>query len=154
MRFLGDCFIATAGLVGGAVFLLFPTSTLPHYPAWHLLSVHSFLLHALMVYLGLLLFLRGVYRPVLRDILYPAALISALCAGALAFNLIYDARVGAPVANLMFLSKDFPGTPVSLIYRITGVFFTPVMWISQAFGPFLLVWGAALAARRLSSGKS
>ena len=139
VRFLGDCFIATAGLVGGAVFLLFPTSTLPYYPAWHFLSLHSFLLHALMVYLGLLLLLRGIYRPVLRDIGYPAALISACCALALAFNLIYDHLTGCASANLMFLSKDFPGTPVSLIYRLTGVFFTPFMWLAQAFLPFLLV---------------
>lgn len=150
VRFLGDCFIATAGLVGGAVFLLFPTSTLPHYPAWHLLSLHSFLLHGLMVYLGLLLLLRGVYRPVLRDIVYPAALISVCCAAALAFNLVYDACVQAPVANLMFLSKDFPGTPVSLIYRITGVFFTPFMWVTQAFCPFLAVWCATLAVRHFT----
>jgi hypothetical protein len=103
-----------------------------------------------MVYLGLLLLLRGVYRPVLRDIVCPAALISVCCAAALAFNLVYDACVQAPVANLMFLSKDFPGTPVSLIYRITGVFFTPFMWVTQAFCPFLAVWCATLAVRHFT----
>lgn len=136
----GDCFLATAGLVGGAVFLIFPTSTLLQYPAWHVLSCHSFLLHGLMVYLGVLLMMRGVYRPVLRDILYPAVILSLVCALALAFNACFDAVFGTRVANLMFLSKNTPGTPLALLWRVTGRFYTPIMWIGQAFLPFLLVY--------------
>ncbi|MBE6555552.1 MAG: hypothetical protein E7663_04895 [Ruminococcaceae bacterium] len=138
---MGDCFVATGSLVGGIVFLIMPTTSLPRYPALHLISLHSFVLHGLMVYLALLLLLRRVYRPVLRDIWYCVILVSVTCALALVFNTVYDRVSGTAVANLMFISKDFPGTPITLLYHVLGVFFSPFMWIVQAFGPFLLVWG-------------
>jgi hypothetical protein len=140
LRLAGDAFLATAGLVGGAVFLLMPTTSLPRYPALHFISLHSFLLHGLMVFLGILLLLRGVYRVKLRDIGYPALLVSIFCGAAYLFNMLYDRLSSTAVANLMFLSKDFPGTPLSLLYHTLGRFYPLFMWLFQAFGPFLLVW--------------
>ncbi len=151
LRRVGDCFIATGGLVGGAVFLLFPTTSLPRYPAFHFISWHSFLLHGLMVYLGLLLLMRGTYRLKLRDIRYCAALISIMCLLALVFNTVYDHVSGTAVANLMFISKDFAGTPITVLYRLCGRFFTPVMWLVQAFGPFLLVYWADLLIKKIQA---
>ena len=141
VRRMGDAFLATGGLVGGLVFLVFPTTALLRYPALHFISWHSFFLHGLMVYLGLLLLWRGTYRVCFSHVKYVAFLVSVMCALALAFNLLYDRFSGTKVANLMFLSKDFPGTPLSVFYHALGVFYTPVVWLSQAFLPFLLVWG-------------
>ena len=62
------------------------------------------------------------------------------CLCAFLFNLIFDRLSGWPVANLMFLSKDFPGTPVSLLYRIAGPVFPVAMWLLQSFVPFYLVY--------------
>ena len=147
VRYVGDVFLATGSLVGGAVFLLFPTTSLLRYPAFHVMSLHSFLLHGWMVYLALLLLLRGVYRPRPRDLFPCALLVSAVSLSALVFNLIYDRFAAEPVANLMFLSKDFPGTPLSLLYHLCGPFFTPVMWLVQAFAPFFLVLSGYVLAR-------
>ena len=88
LRLAGDAFLATAGLVGGIVFLLMPTTSLPRYPALHFISLHSFLLHGLMVFLGILLLFRGIYRTRLRDIGYPALLISIFCGAAYLFNIL------------------------------------------------------------------
>ena len=153
LRRAGDCFLATAGLVGGAAFLISPTSTLLQYPAFHVLSLHSFFLHGAMVYLGLLLLIRGVYRPVFRDILYPATLISIVCALALLFNLVYDRANGVAVANLMFLSHNTPGTPLAWIWRATGRFYTPFMWIVQAYGSFLPAFWATALFRKIKHRK-
>ena len=137
---VGDCFLAAGGTVGGAVFLLFPTTSLPRYPALHFISLHSFLLHGLMVYLGLLLLIRGVFRPRLFDLVYYFALVSLTCAIACFFNWSYDLFADAPVANLMFMSKDFPGTPITLIYHLCGAFFPWFMWLVQSLCPFLMVY--------------
>ena len=146
LRQVGDVFLATGSLVGGAVFLVLPTTSLPTNPLFHFLSFHSVLLHGLMVFLGLLLLLRGVYKPVLSDVKYCALLITAVCAVAYIFNTVYDRVMGVSVANLMFVSKDFPGSPLTVIYHLTGPLFPIVMWLGQAFGPFLLVlWGYRLA---------
>lgn len=142
----GDVFLATGGLVGGFLFLIVPNTSLTRYPVFHFISWHSFLLHGLMVYLGLLLLLRGVYRVRAGDIWYCALPVSIVCAAAYLYNLLWDlCHPEAPVANLMFLSKDFPGTPVSLIYRVSGAFFPVVLWLIQAFVPFLVVFAVAKA---------
>lgn len=145
-RRLGDVFIATGGIVGGACFLVCPNTSLPRYPMLHFISIHSFLLHGLMVYLGLLLILRGVCRPRAKDVRLYAALVSVLCFVAFAFNLVWDAtHPEMATANLMFMSKDFPGTPVSVLYHLTGPVFPLVMWLGQATLPFYAVWGVLRA---------
>lgn len=142
LRRVGDVFLATGGLVGGAVFLLVPLTSLSRYPAFHLISLHSFVLHGVMVYLGLLILARGVYRVRLRDILYNVVPVSVTCAVALLYNAVYDAaHPAAPIANLMFISKDFPGTPISFFYHLCGPFYPMALWLVQAFLPFLLVYG-------------
>lgn len=154
LRHTGAVFIGTGGLVGGAVYLLFPTTSLFQYPAFHFISCHSFFLHGLMVYLGLLLLWRGGYTPHLGDLCHAAALIGTMCAAALAFNTVYDRLTGTAVANLMFLSKDFGTGPLSLLYRLCGPLFTPVMCVGQAILPFLLVWGEYwLVARHMRHPK-
>lgn len=150
-RRVGDIFLATGGVVGGAVFLLVPLTSLTRYPAFHFIAWHSFFLHGLMVYLGLLILVRGVYRARKEDILYCAGIVSAACFAAALFNALYDrAHPDIPVANLMFISKDFPGTPISLLYHLCGPLYPTVVWLGQAILPFLIVCGlqGALLARR------
>lgn len=142
LRRLGDVFLATGGLIGGACFLICPNTSLPRYPVFHFISFHSFLLHGLMVFLGLLLLLRGVVRLRPADVVYCAGLVSAMCAAALAYNNIYSAVTGTNTANLMFMSRDFPGTPVHLLYVLTGKAFPAAMWLLQAFVPYYAVYGA------------
>ena len=138
LRRVGDCFLATGGIVGGLAFLVFPTTSLPRYPVLHFLSMHSFLLHGLMVFVGILLLMRGVYVIAARDVWYCAGLISVMCLVAFVFNTTYKRLTGLP-ANLMFISEDFPGTPVTIVYQLFGRLFPVAMWLIQAFGPFYLV---------------
>lgn len=140
-RRMGDTFLATGGIVGGASFLCFPSTSLPRYPLVHFISWHSFLLHGLMVFLGLLLLTRGVYRARLSDVRWCALLVTVVCAAAFAINLPTG-------ANLMFISRDFPGTPVHLIFVLTGPLFPIVMWLGQAFLPFLSVFAVLRLCRR------
>lgn len=152
LRRVGDAFLATGAIVGGTVFLIVPLTSLSRYPAWHFVSLHSMLLHVTMVYLALLLFWRGVYRVQARDILYHGALVSMVCAAALVFNACYDAlHPDAPVANLMFVSKDFPGTPISFFYHLCGPLLYPVAaLLGQSLLPALGVYGVqgAILSRR------
>ena len=45
----GDVVLATGGLVGGTIFLIFPMTSLPDYPAFHFISFHSFFYHGAMI---------------------------------------------------------------------------------------------------------
>ena len=114
--------------------------------------MHSFLLHGLMVFVGILLLMRGVYVIVARDVWYCAGLISVMCLIAFVFNTTYKSLTGLP-ANLMFISEDFPGTPVTIIYRLFGKLFPVAMWLIQAFGPFYLVYFTVWMISRVKAAR-
>jgi hypothetical protein len=145
---IGDVFISTGGIIGGMCFMLLPTTSLPRYPMLHFISFHSFLLHGLMVFLGILMLMRGVCKLQAKDVYYCSGLISTMCVLATTFNIFWDANNppdpenGIFGANLMFMSQDFPGTPVSLLYQwLDGPpLFSICMWLFQAFIPFFAVF--------------
>lgn len=130
----GDVFLATGGIIGGIVFMILPTTSLPAYPAWHIVSLHSFLFHGTMVYLGLLINETHYTEIEKQDIKYFASLVGIICILAYIINQIFD-------SNLMFISKDFPGTPLHLIYQITGQFYTIIMSLAQMILPFYIMYG-------------
>ena len=130
---IGDVFLATGGIIGGIVFIIMPTTSLPTYPMLHFISLHSFLYHGTMVYIGLLINATNYIELELKDIIYFAELVGGICIIALIVNNIFD-------GNLMFISKDFPGTPLTILYHLTGKLFTPVMIVTQMTLPFLVVY--------------
>lgn len=152
LRRLGDVFLATGGMIGGACFLVCPNTSLPRYPVFHFISFHSFLLHGIMVFLGLLLLQRGIVRLRLRDLWYCSGLVSAMCLLAFLFNTVYSNVTNTQTANLMFMSRDFPGTPVHILYVLTGKLFPVAMWLVQAFVPFLAVYAVLRLLHQTETG--
>ena len=130
---MGDVFLATGGIIGGIVFIIMPTTSLPTYPMLHYLSLHSFLYHGIMVYIGLLMNATHYIELELKDFIYFSELIGGICMISLVINRIFD-------SNLMFISKDFPGTPLTILYHLTGKLFTPIMIVIQMTLPFLVVY--------------
>ncbi|MCI8486701.1 MAG: hypothetical protein HFJ20_06490 [Clostridia bacterium] len=57
-----------------------------------------------------------------------------ICIIAYIINSIFD-------SNLMFISKDFPASPITILYRITGKAFPIVMITCQMTLPFYIVYG-------------
>lgn len=133
LKKIGDVFIATGGLVAGIVFVLCPNTSLSTYPIFHFISLQSFILHGSMIYLGILVNITNYVDYNLKDIKYYAILIVAISAVAFIFNNIFD-------SNLMFISKDFPGTPIHILYTISGNLFTFLMIAIQATIPFYLMY--------------
>ena len=129
----GDVFLATGGIIGGIIFIILPTTSLPSYPMLHFLSIHSFFFHGAMVYLGSLINITHYIKLEWKDIGYFASLVGILCIVALVINNICD-------SNLMFISKDFPGTPVTILYHLIGKWFAPIMIIIQMTLPFIVVF--------------
>lgn len=134
LKRVGDVFLATGGIIGGIVFMLLPTTSLPTYPAMHFISIHSYFFHGTMVYLGLLINITHYIELQKRDIIYFSCLVGIICVVSYIVNIIFD-------SNLMFISKDFPGTPIHIIYKFTGPLFTFVMSVGQMTLPFYIVYG-------------
>ncbi len=133
LKRVGDAFLATGGIIGGIVFMILPTTSLPAYPMLHIVSLHSFLYHGTMVYLGLLINITHYIELHLSDIKYYAVLVGTICVLAYVINKIFN-------SNLMFISQNFPGTPLEILYNITGPFFTVAMSVSQMTLPFYIVY--------------
>ena len=125
--------MATGGIVGGIIFILFPSTSLPAYPMFHLVSIHSFIFHGIMVYLGVLINLTNYIKLEAKDIIYYSTLVGLICLIAYIVNRIFG-------SNLMFISENFPGTFMEVIYNTAGNFFTAVMVLAQMFLPFYTVY--------------
>ena len=76
-------------VIGGVVFILYPSTSLPTYPAFHILSIHSFLYHGIMVYLGILVNKTRYIELEKQDIKYFAGLVGVLCVIAFIINNIF-----------------------------------------------------------------
>ena len=134
LKRMGEVFLATGGIIGGLVFIIVPTTSLPTYPMWHIVSLHSFLYHGIMVYLGLLINITHYIEIKLSDIKYYTTLVGSICILAYIINNIFD-------SNLMFISKNFPGTPIEIIYKFTGLLYTLVASVGQMTLPFYIIYG-------------
>lgn len=130
----GDVFLATGAVIGGIIFILFPSTSLPTYPMLHLVSIHSFIFHGIMLYLGLLINLTRYIELENKDIIYYSSLVGIVCIIAYIVNKIFG-------SNLMFIAKNFPGTFIETLYNSTGNFFTLVMILGQMFLPFYVIYG-------------
>ncbi len=133
----GDVTLATGAIIGGIVFLIYPSTSLLAYPAFHILSIHSFIFHGTMIYLGILVNKTKYVQLEKKDIKYYASLIGIMCIIALIVNKLFD-------GNLMFISRNFPGTPIEILYKITngGIAYNLVMIIAQMTIPFYISYYA------------
>lgn len=133
LKKVGDVFIAVGALIGGAFFLSCPNTSIAMYPLWHYLSIQSFIFHGTMVYLGILVHITNYVDLQLSDIKYYASIIFVMLVISYFTNKALD-------TNFMFISKNFPGTPVDVIYQLTGKAFTAVMCFLHMTLPFALVY--------------
>lgn len=134
LKKVGDVFLSTGGIIAGIIFLISPLTSLTTYPAIHFISIHSFVLHGTMVYIGILMLITKYVTIEKKDIIYYSAIIIAISAIAYIVNIVCD-------SNLMFISQNYPGTFIEIIYNVTGNLFPIVMVLVQATLPFYIVYG-------------
>ena len=132
IQHVGDVFLCAGGLCGGICFLIYPATSLMSFPAWHFLSIHSFLYHGCMTYLGILLNRSGLVQLNWHDFGYYAFYVLFFCIIALRLN----QRTGS---NLMFISNPLPGTMYSTVALLLGELYTPAMILIQMTIPFMVI---------------
>ena len=131
---MGDIFLATGTLIGGITYLIYPSTSLPEYPMLHLVSIHSFIFHGILIYIGLLINITNYIELKKDDILYYSVFVGIACVLAHLVNCIFD-------SNLMFISKNFPGTIIEIMFNVTGKFYTLFAIIGQMTIPFFTIYG-------------
>ena len=135
LKRVGDVFLATGSIIGGVIFIIYPSTSLLEYPAFHFLSIHSFIFHGVMIYLGILVNKTEYIELEKEDIKYFASLVGIMCCVALVVNNIFD-------SNLMFISQSSNITPIKMLYKLTnGTFlFSFIIAIGQMTIPFYLTY--------------
>lgn len=133
LKRMGDVFIATGGILGGLVFLIFPSTSLSLFPAFHFMSIHSFIYHGFMVYLGILVNITDYVTLKKNDLVYYATLVGVLCFICLPLNRIFG-------SNLMFLSDAFPGKLGRIIFQALGRFYPLLVSLFHMFVPFYFIY--------------
>ena len=148
LKRVGDVSLATGSIIGGIVFIIYPSTSLPIYPAFHFLSIHSFLFHGAMIYLGILINKTKYIELKKEDCKYFASLVCCMSVVALIVNKLFD-------GNLMFISNDFPGTPIGILYKITNgeTLFTLIMITSQMIIPFYISYYAIKKVQHLKQNQ-
>lgn len=137
----GDVFLTVGGVIGGIAYILTPSTTAGIYPAFHFITVQSFVLHCVMVYLSLLFIQSNYCELVPSDIKYYALTVTFVCICAYTVNYFLD-------SNLMFVSKNHPGTAVEIVYNMSGKLFPVMMTFWQAIPPFYVVYALAKRYRK------
>lgn len=133
LKRIGDVFLATGAIIGGLIFIFYPATSLPDYPAFHLVSIHSFFFHGLMIYIGLLINMKKYVMLKKQDIKYYAFLVGIICLLAIIINNIFG-------SNLMFISDRFDIFILRDIYDLTQGFYPLVISLIQMFLPFYIVY--------------
>ena len=129
----GDVFMTVGGLVGGVAYFLSPNTTAGQYQAFHFITIQSFILHGIMIFLSVLYIITGYHKLVMKDLKFYALTIVTMCVAAYTVNYFLD-------SNLMFVSKNFPGTPVEILYNLSPEYFPFWMTFIQAIPPFLVIY--------------
>ena len=138
----GEVFMMTGGIIGGLFFIIYPLTSLSIYPAFHFISLQSFLYHGIMLFAGLFMLIVAKKSIKLKDIIYHCAIVLSVSAIALLFNILLD-------TNLMFISQNYPGTFIEPIYNaLPTPIFTVLSATAQATVPFLAVYAIVEAVHR------
>lgn len=124
-------FMFYGGIVGGIAYLLFPTTSLYQFPVFHFLSFHSMLYHTLMIYTGIVIMLKKLIVPSLKDFWPYFIFTTIFCIISYIINQIYH-------TNFMFLSNTSNNDILKLLMKITKSFYPVALTLLQNIGTFFI----------------
>jgi uncharacterized membrane protein YwaF len=118
------------GIIAGVAFLMYPSSSLIFYPAFHFLSLHSIFFHVALVLIGTIIIKKEFYIPSRKDFMTFVYFSLAFMIPAFIFNKIFG-------TNLMFLEEPIAIYIFTRIQEFSPIVFQFVMFFAQLFLPFL-----------------
>lgn len=133
----GRTFLAFGCTVAGALFVLYPSTSLLFYPIWHPASLHSLIYHWLMLYVGLLTLLKR-YRPKAWHFALYFVFVTVFSVAAAIVNNFLN-------TNLMFLSNPFGLSFLKKLVEYSPILYALVAFFAQAVVLFWAVYGLITA---------
>lgn len=144
LKKIGDVFLIVGGITGGVGYMLSPCTTAGMYPAFHFITIQSFIHHSLMIYLSIVMVITDYAEIRLRDLYYYASTVFTAAVAAYIINAILG-------TNLMFVSQTNPGTAVDLVYSLNPKWFSLNITFIQAVPPYFVVYSICRAYKKHKS---
>lgn len=123
---IGKGFMCGGGIIGGLTFLLYPMTSVAHYPMFHLLSCYSMLYHTVMMYVGIVYVQNGFYRYGKKGYLQFLQFAGPACLLALSVNVVYSFFDVVENCNMMFLSHP---SLLPNLFPFIGTAYAAVPWV-------------------------
>lgn len=139
-------FIFYGGIVGGLIYLFFPTTSIGRYPVLHFITFHSMFYHVLMIYMGYFVVYQGLLKPNIKDLKWYLIITTSFCI----LSYIVNYFLGT---NYMFLSSYSNNPVLKILYNTTGIFYPVVLTIGQNVGTFMVSFGGYKLYEKLKSNR-
>lgn len=133
LKRISDVFLVVGGIVGGVAYILSPNTTAGTYPVFHFITIQSYILHSIMIYIGILFVATGYVELKMRDMIGYSMMVVAFSVTAYTVNHFLG-------TNLMFVSKTFPNTAIDIVYRFNPRMYPVSITFLQAVPPFFVVF--------------
>lgn len=114
---IGESFLAGGCIIAGAFFLIMPSSSLLIFPIFHYQCLYSLLFHSLMLYFGLMYFIKGFFDLNIKNYIYYVIFCSIFCILAFTINEITNLIENINTTNLMFIKEPW-GLPLEFLLKI------------------------------------
>ncbi len=138
---IGKCFLAYGCVIGGSLFVLYPSTSLPKFPIWHPAALHSLFYHWLMLTLGLTVLIKQ-YKPKIKDFFSYFALTGTACAVAAVLNAVLH-------TNLMYLDNPFGLSFLVAMHDASQLFYSMFAFTVQSVVLFFVAYFVHTSVLRL-----
>lgn len=131
---MGLSFLFYGSIVGALAFFAYPSACIPRYPIYHFMCLRTMLYHGSMIYVGMLIVLRGAYTPNAAHFRHFCKMMGTIGLAAYAINLLTG-------ENYMYISKPLDIPVVETIYRAIPNLYPFLGILVQIFLPFWAMEG-------------
>ena len=146
---IGESFLAGGCIIAGGFFLIMPSSSLLIFPIFHYQCLYSLLFHSLMLYFGLMYFIKRFFELTIKNYIYYVIFVSIFCVLAFSINEITGIINNINTTNLMFIREPW-GLPLDFlvdIYNIHPYLYSLCIYIAYA----VLIYFPTMGSQKIIS---
>lgn len=131
----GLSFLFYGGIIGAIAFFAYPSACIPRYPIYHFMCLRTMLYHGSMIYVGILIVMRGYYKPAARHFVHYFVMLGIV--GLLAYGI--NRATGE---NFMYISKPLNIGMIKTIYNAIPNLYPFLALLLQLTAPFWVMHAA------------
>ncbi len=143
---MGYAYITMGGILAACLFTLYPSTSLAIYPAFHPASIHSFLYHLLMAYVGITVLTKKLFIPKARDSILYGAFVLAACVIGYFINELFG-------SNCMFLHHAFKLPVLDDLLTFSHPLYMLVVGLAQGALMYWVNYGLYVFFKKRSENK-